>query len=396
MNKINQIYDEFNDIRSDTEISIEQMKADLGGRFDKIVLYGAGSAGIAFLKYLNDIDIYPSFFADGKQEKWGEKCQGIEIISPEEIIDRAGKNTLVIVTINTDGKKYCKSFEEALRSGGHTGVHKRLEDAGCENIVDYTYFRRCYALFHGDPYNLPSCSDIEIMLKNKDSAAIVYDCLEDDLSRDTYEKIVRFRLVDDTVEVPTLSQENQYFEPGLYKSDDSACFVDCGAFNGISMQTFLKINSRFEHYYGFEPDKFNYKNLENFITGLPEDIRNCVEIFNAAVYDKCGTDMLYSLNGPGSFMADIGNEKVKTITIDNALDGRKATYIKMNIEGSEIKALKGAEQTIKTFKPRLAIAGYHKTRDLWEIPMLIKSFSPDYKINLRSYMNHLSFVYYCE
>ena len=62
-------------------------------------------------------------------------------------------------------------------------------------------------------------------------------------------------------------------------------------------------------------------------------------------------------------MADIGNESVNTITIDKALEGRKATYIKMNIEGSEIKALKGAENTIKNFRPLIAAAGYHKTWD---------------------------------
>ena len=67
----------------------------------------------------------------------------------------------------------------------------------------------------------------------------------------------------------------------------------------------------------------------------------------------------------------------------------------MNIEGSELKALKGAENTVKEFKPMLAVAGYHKTWDLWEVPIIIKAFREDYKINLRSYMNHLSFVYYC-
>jgi hypothetical protein len=128
---------------------------------------------------------------------------------------------------------------------------------------------------------------------------------------------------------------------------------------------------------------------------LTLDIRKRSEIFNAAVYDECGTETFYSLKGPGSFMADIGNESVNTITIDKALEGRKATYIKMNIEGSEIKALKGAENTIKNFRPLIAAAGYHKTRDLWEVPMIIKSFNPDYRFNLRSYMNHLSFIYYC-
>ena len=168
------------------------------------------------------------------------------------------------------------------------------------------------------------------MLKNRDNVTHVYDLLDDDVSKETYEKIVRFRLIDDSTEVPTITQESQYFEKDFYRNETDACFVDCGAFKG-----------------------------------------------------------------PGSFMADIGNESVNTITIDKALEGRKATYIKMNIEGSEIKALKGAENTIKNFRPLIAAAGYHKTRDLWEVPMIIKSFNPDYRFNLRSYMNHLSFIYYC-
>ena len=66
----------------------------------------------------------------------------------------------------------------------------------------------------------------------------------------------------------------------------------------------------------------------------------------------------------------------------------------MNIEGSELQALKGSEKTITNYKPRLAIAGYHKTWDLWKVPLLIYRFNSGYKFYLRSYMNHLSFVYY--
>ena len=71
MNCIDRIFDEFIKLRSETEISIEQMKDDIL-KFDAIVLYGAGSAGIAFLKYLNDINVQPKYFADGKAEKCGE------------------------------------------------------------------------------------------------------------------------------------------------------------------------------------------------------------------------------------------------------------------------------------------------------------------------------------
>lgn len=395
MNVIDQIFDEFNRIRKDIEISKDTMISDLCEMKDHIVLYGAGSAGIAFMKYLNDFGLKVRYFSDGDPNKKGSMCQNIEVISPEEITEKVGENALVIVTINTDGKRYCKSFSEALRIGGHNGVHQRLKQAGCKNVVDYTYFRRCHSLFKNDTYNLPSCSDVDIMIKNRSDICDVYNMLEDDLSKETFEKIVRFRLIDDSITVPTLTQDKQYFEFDYCGKDADSCFVDCGAFNGISMKSFLFENhGHFEHYYGFEPDPYNFSALKNYIETLdiPE---NKISLFNAAVSEQTGKGKLYSLSGPGSFMSEIGNTIVDTITIDSALNGSKASYIKMNIEGSESSALKGAEYTIKEQKPALAVAGYHKTWDLWEIPMLIKSFRNDYRIRLRSYMNHISFVFYC-
>lgn len=58
----------------------------------------------------------------------------------------------------------------------------------------------------------------------------------------------------------------------------------------------------------------------------------------------------------------------------------RVDFIKMDIEGAEMDALEGAADIIRTFKPRLAISGYHKPADLWEIPRRIRSFNPNYKI----------------
>lgn len=395
MEEVISIFGDFEKHKNNIEISIEQILCDLEAYLNKICLYGAGSAGIAFLKYLQDIGVEPVYFVDGDKKKWGSFCEGLEVISPDDITRRLGKEALVIITINTDGIHYCKSFTEALRVEGHHGVYKVLTECGVKRILDYTYFRRCYQMFQNDLYNLPSCSDIYCMIKNKDKIQYIYEKMKDDLSKEIFLKIIKFRLFDDSIKIPTISQKTQYFEYEFYDKRNDEVFIDCGAFNGNTALTFFKENAyQFERYFGFEADAVNYKELNQFIKTLPKEVRNRCFLYNKAVYDKNTVQYLYQLNGPGSFISDIGNTNVECVKIDDVLEGDKATYIKMNIEGAEIAALKGCENTIQKWMPRLAIAGYHKTWDLWEIPILILQFRKDYKIYLRSYMNHISFVFY--
>ena len=58
----------------------------------------------------------------------------------------------------------------------------------------------------------------------------------------------------------------------------------------------------------------------------------------------------------------------------------------MDIEGTEFAALSGAIETIKKFKPRLAICVYHQLMDFYELPLVVKEWNPDYKI----YFQHSS------
>lgn len=393
---IHEIFEEYREKKEEIEISISQLKNDLGNFLNNIVLYGAGSAGIAFLFYLRDIGIHPKFFADGNSNRWGTVCEGLPVIAYKDIVKMAGENVLVIVTINTDGKKYCKSFDDALRAGGHTGVHKKLKESGCKNVIDYTYFRRCSALFHGDKYNLPSCSDVNLMEQHEKEICETYDILSDNKSKEVLEKIVTFRMLDDGIQVPTENQEKQYFEYTIFPKIQDEIFVDCGAYNGISLKMFLKENNyHFRKYYGVEPDRSNFAKLKEYASTLPKEIQDKTVLVNKAVYNTAQKVKLFRLEGPGSFVADIGKQETDTVKVDNLIGQEGATYIKMNIEGSELPALLGAERTIKQYTPRLAIAGYHKTWDLWEIPQLLHSMNPFYKIYLRSYMNHISFVYYC-
>jgi FkbM family methyltransferase len=57
----------------------------------------------------------------------------------------------------------------------------------------------------------------------------------------------------------------------------------------------------------------------------------------------------------------------------------RVDFIKMDIEGSERYALKGAEQTLKRFHPRMAICTYHLADDPTAVPAVVESFGAGYR-----------------
>ena len=77
----------------------------------------------------------------------------------------------------------------------------------------------------------------------------------------------------------------------------------------------------------------------------------------------------------------------KIVRLDDALKGEQVTFIKMDIEGSEVAALRGAEEILRVQKPQLAVCVYHKTSDFGEIPLLIREMNPNYQLYLRHHYN---------
>ena len=237
-------------------------------------------------------------------------------------------------------------------------------------------------------------NDLE-QIRNQDMIEKAFSVMESERAKATFLKLLEFRMLTDRVDIPTSPEKGMYFEYDFFQRKDDEVFIDCGACGGSSLSEFLEINHHcFKAYYGIEPDPTNFDKLEKFISCLSESDRGKMKIYNAAAYAHNKGTNFFILNGPGSFQAENGTDKVKTIKIDDILNKEAATYIKMNIEGSEVSALRGAEYTIRNYYPRMAIMGYHKTSDLWKVPLLIKEYYGDYHLELRSYMRNVAFTYY--
>lgn len=87
--------------------------------------------------------------------------------------------------------------------------------------------------------------------------------------------------------------------------------------------------------------------------------------------------------GMNQKVTEKGTHKIPADTIDHLLKNEKVSFIKMDIEGAEMEALKGAAEVIKANKPGLAISIYHKPNDFYEIPLYIMALVPEYRLYVR-------------
>ena len=211
-----------------------------------------------------------------------------------------------------------------------------------------------------------------------------YSMLCDELSRKTFLAFLNQKISKKMTYLKNVRQSEHYFDSNLVKLSPHEVFVDCGAYNGDSAVDFINaLHKRsfqtYDEIVSFEPSPENFKEL------VERNLQHhrCIQ---KGVSDIPGTVLFSSDNTRGVCNdREQGGFRIETDTIDNVLAGGRATMIKMDIEGEELKALKGGTETIKKWVPVLAISIYHKPDDLITIPHFIKSLVANYKFFLRAY-----------
>lgn len=143
--------------------------------------------------------------------------------------------------------------------------------------------------------------------------------------------------------------------------------------------------------------EFLPSNLEIFKRNLalnPELARR-IQIHQNAVWSASGETLAVNVNGPGTTVdkapAGLDAPRVKTISLDDMVRDTgldRVDFIKMDIEGAELEALRGAKGVLKRFKPKLAIAVYHDFKDFWTIPQYLEQLNLGYRFYLRHFTIH--------
>ncbi len=174
----------------------------------------------------------------------------------------------------------------------------------------------------------------------------------------------------------------QYFDLEELEIVEGEKFVDCGVLDGeTSLNLLEKYGNKIKKIWMFEPDKKNILKVKNNF----KDQNVEYEIIGKGVWSSATTLKFQSLGNGCSGIDGSGEERIETISLDEALHGCGPTFIKMDIEGAELEALKGAEMIIRKYQPKLAISIYHKLEDIEEIPKLLLEYNPNYKFYIRHY-----------
>ncbi len=223
----------------------------------------------------------------------------------------------------------------------------------------------------------------DFLEKNLNEIELAYNSFADKKSKDVFESIIRFQITGDLNYCFSCeSHKDEAFE--ILNLSKNECFLDLGAYRGDTIREFLQYVKGYEKIVAVEPDKRTFKKLQTNC----ESLNNCITL-NNAVWNESKELHFDDNKGRGSSAKDVG-DGVMSVTVDElAKEYGSFTYINIDVEGAEKEMLQGAEKSLQ-HKPKLCMAAYHRSEDVFSLVNSIKKMNGDYKIYLRHHP-HISF-----
>jgi FkbM family methyltransferase len=329
-----------------------------------IGLYGAGQFGQQIVDYMKNNNYKINCFLDSNRGLHGQKIQGIEIKTLDDF------------------------------SGGAVLITARRAIDEIKKLLDGDYpvmaFDEWFAIKNIDRYE---------HIRNK--------VLADDESKRILDTIIYEVLTNSNFYFSEICSPDQYFCLKEFAEGFNDCFVDIGAYTGEGVESFIwKRLGQFNKIYAFEPMSRQYNAMVKRAGRLINEWgieAGKIELVKAGVSDTESNmevpieeDRMDTSSFLDNAVCSGKTEQVPIYTLDKYLGNNTVTFIKADIEGFEMKMLRGAEKVIKQNKPKLAICAYHKVNDIFDFTEYLGGIVPEYKFRLRHHSyNTTETVLYC-
>src|SRR5574344_740893 len=311
-------------------------------------IFGAGRLGVAIKKVLSKNDVIVLGIVDNHSN---------EALRLREIEDKSA--SVVVASIN-----YMYEIENQLKNEGFCNIIKFPELI--ELFPELKTYNQAFNNLREDYY------------ENKSEYDNLYNILEDEKSKTVLSTIIEYRKSYNTELYATICDDInvQYFEDFMPKNIGT--FIYGGAFDGDTVQRCFKNGFRPKKIYFFEPDKISLRKAKFLLKNI-----SGIEYIPFGLSDSKKV-LKFDMRGDlGSLFSPEGDIEIQCVALNDVVK-EDIAFIKLDIEGAEIDAIKGATRLFKNGSP-FAICVYHKPSDIWQIPKLIKSINPNYKFYLRHY-----------
>lgn len=362
----------------------------------KLIILGTGYYLKALPKYLKikyGVDVYGVYDWIEEENNGGvlEPCKARDNIDMKRYSKYKDKAKLIskdefysdpentVIFINNDSYA---NMEQVLYNNGFK--HRYFMRNLAKHLLGESIFEKKSTAF--DEYDI---NELNHEFTTPEIARIItlFNLLDDQKSKEVFMGVMKFKLTEDFLYILEIKDDLklQYLDKEVIQFSDDEVFIDCGGYIGDTIEAFLKVtNGKFKHIYTYEPEKPNYDKLCKYIKSL-ENGENITPI-NAGVYYKNDTFYLSGQQTGTICSREISDRKTEVVSISSTIK-HAPTFIKMDVQSFETYALLGVMDEIIKYKPKLAICIYHKFDDLWNIPLLLKQWVPEYKLYMRHYQS---------
>ena len=326
-------------------------------------MYGMGNGADKILSVCEryGIEIADFFASDGFVR--GHLFHGKRVLSYSEAKEKYGRENMIILL------SFASSLPDVL-----------------ENI--YRIASEC-ELYAPD---VPVCGDnlfnYEFYAENKDKFDQTEALLCDEKSKEVFRSVVNYKLSGD---IGYLKDSHTDFSEvyRLLGAENFEGIADLGAYNGDTLREITPFSPKLKSAIAFEPDRRNHKKLSEYAESVEKfkitPLKLAAWSDRATLYFDGSGNRNSSLISGAQMLVTKQPKIVETEadSLDNILDGEGVDYIKYDVEGSEKEAILGSLKTIGAHRPALMISLYHRSEDLFELPLMIHERFPEYKFYIR-------------
>lgn len=335
-------------------------------------IFGAFKVGLRVARHAQSLGVEVKGFLDNDRTKESGSLEGFSITHPSSL---SLENAVVVVA-----------------SGRHgNAISKQLAQVPGIRLINMHEF--LYALDGPGPglgYEKFS-SFVEAPLRDPWRFISAFLCLDDEPSRQVFDALIgmRTRLSIACAEQAKSPWDEEYFDKAFVRPEQAARFVDAGAAAGDTLHRLEKHFGPVEQAWLFEPELPAYYEALKSVCDRPN-----IWLFNMGL-DEVPSRATYqpelSYDIAGELSSDIPaniTSFIQGVPLDAVVPGRVGLF-KLDIEGMEASALRGARTIIERDKPVLAVCAYHRSDDYWCLMDEVQSIRGDYKVGIRLYADIL-------